>query len=65
MQKWLADLQQLRNRGILEHGYRACTQDDAQRALSYAEGLAAFALGCDLNLGCDLKPLREKVSLQV
>jgi CRISPR-associated protein (TIGR02710 family) len=59
MQKWSVDLQQLRNRSILEHGYRACTQDDAQRALSYAEGLAAFVLGCDL------KPLREKVSLQV
>ena len=58
-QKWLQDVQQTRNRSILEHGYRACGQEDAERVFRYAERIATLALKRDL------KPLREKVSLQV
>jgi len=57
--KWLKDIQQLRNRSILEHGYRACGQSDAERVFNYANELASWVLGSDL------KPLREKVRLQV
>ncbi len=57
-QKCLKDIQQLRNRSILEHGYRACGQADAERVLCYAEKLATLVLNSDL------KQLREKVRLQ-
>ncbi len=58
-QKCLKDIQQLRNRSILEHGYRACGQSDAERVFNYANEIAGWVLGSDL------KPLREKVRLQV
>ncbi|MFA0759219.1 MAG: hypothetical protein NOOUEUKL_001897 [Candidatus Fervidibacter sp.] len=58
-QKWLQDVQQTRNRSILEHGYRACGQADAERVFNYANEIAGWVLGSDL------KPLREKVRLQV
>ncbi len=58
-QKCLKDIQQLRNRSILEHGYRACGQPDAERVFNYANEIASWVLGSDL------KPLREKVRLQV
>jgi CRISPR-associated protein (TIGR02710 family) len=57
-QKWLKDVQQTRNRSILEHGYRACEQADAERILCYAEKLATLVLNSDL------KQLREKARLQ-
>ena len=58
-QNWLKDIQQLRNRSILEHGYRACGQSDAERVFNYANEIAGWVLGSDL------KPLREKVRLKV
>jgi len=56
-QKWLKDLQRTRNRSMLEHGYRACDQDDAERVWEYSNSLSSWILGSDLNSS------RIKVSL--
>jgi len=55
----LRDVQQLRNRSILEHGYRACSQEEADRSLRHAETLVSWVLGTDMS------PLRAKVRLQM
>jgi CRISPR-associated protein (TIGR02710 family) len=58
----LLDLQQLRNRSILEHGYRACSKDDSERALSYAETLVLWVLDTDI---MHFQGFRERVRLQM
>lgn len=56
-EKFLKDLQNTRNRCILEHGYYSCDERDAERCISYAQSL------CERVLGLELKEFRETVRL--
>ncbi len=51
------DLQNTRNRSILEHGYVACDAKDAERCIKFAQELSEKVLSKDLN------PFRERVKL--
>ncbi len=55
----LQDLQQVRNRSYLEHGYRRIREEDGHRLLGYAEEL------CALILKADMRALRESVTHHV
>ena len=55
----LLDVQQLRNQSILEHGYRACSQKEAERVLGYAETLVSWVLNVSI------EPFRKRVRLQL
>lgn len=56
-EKFLRDLQNTRNRSILEHGYYSCDERDAERCMRYAQSL------CERVLGLELAKFREKVLL--
>lgn len=55
--KHLQDLQQTRNRSMLEHGYQVCDREDAERCLGYAKGLVGRVVELDW------ESLRAKVRL--
>lgn len=55
--KKLQDIQQTRNRSMLEHGFRSCERGDAEHCLEYAKELASWILESDLT------PLFKKVQL--
>jgi len=55
--KSLKDLQNTRNRSVLEHGYCSCDERDAERCINYAQSL------CERVLGLELKEFRETVRL--
>lgn len=56
-EKSLKDLQNTRNRSILEHGYYSCDEGDARRCIGYAQVL------CEKVLGLELDRFRERVRL--